>query len=255
MANGALSAPLSAPTGESAIFAELVRTRRSARDFLPDAIAPELLDAILADAHASPSWSNTQPYRLAIASGNIKDQLKTALCERFDTAMKVQRGGWLAKLKLLATRNGLPDGDFKVNFEYPKALQPARRATGHGLYKLLGIGRDDHAAREMQMRKNFEFFGAPTVIFIFVHSGLREFSVLDAGIYLQSLMLSAHANGLATCAQGALATWGGPVRAAFEVPADYKLICGLSLGYASSEAVNQFNPGRSEQHSLLIAAK
>ena len=244
-----------APTHASSAFADLVRTRRSARDLLPDRIAPELLDAVLADASASPSWSNTQPYRLAIASGNLKDQLKLELCERFDIAMKAQRGGWRGKLSLLATRKGMPDGDFKVNFEYPKELQPARRATGHGLYKLLGIARDDHAARELQMRKNFEFFGAPTVIFIFVHAGLREFSVLDAGIYLQSLMLSAHANGLATCAQGALATWGGPVRAAFDVPADYKLICGVSMGYASSDAVNQFNPGRGEPKSLLIAAK
>ncbi len=246
---------LSAPTGESAVFADLVRTRRSARDFLPDAIAPELLDAILADANASPSWSNTQPYRLAIASGNIKDKLKAELCERYDIAMKVQRGGWMAKLKLLVSRHGLPDGDFKVNFEYPKALQPARRATGHGLYKLLGIARDDHAARAMQMRKNFEFFNAPTVLFIFVHAGLHEFSVLDAGIYLQSLMLSAHANGLATCAQGALATWGGPVRAAFEVPADYKLICGVSMGYASSDTVNQFNPGRAPAAAQLLPVK
>jgi len=40
-----------------------------------------------------------------------------------------------------------------------------------------------------------EFFGAPTVIFLFVHSKLKEFSVLDAGGFLQTLMLSAHARG------------------------------------------------------------
>jgi len=49
-------------------------------------------------------------------------------------------------------------------------------------------------------------------LFLFVHRGLREFSVLGTGIYLQTLMLSAQAHGLATCAQGAKATWAGPVR-------------------------------------------
>lgn len=242
-------------TNASATLAEIIRARRSARDFLPDPVPQQLLDSVLADANWSPSWSNTQPYRLAIASGVIKDQLKAELCERFDIGMKAQRGGLAGKLRLLATRHGLPDGDFKVNFEYPQELQPARRATGHKLYELLAIRRGDHAAREHQMRKNFEFFGAPTAIFLFVHEGLREFSVLDAGIYLQTLMLSAQAHGLATCAQGALATWGGPVREKFAVPEHYKLICGVSIGYASTHPVNQFNPGRCEPPSLVIPPK
>ena len=158
----------------------------------------------------------------------------------------------MGKLKLLATRVGLPDGDFATNFEYPEDLQPRRRATGHGLYELLGIGRKDLAAREAQLRKNFEFFGAPTAIFVFVHSGLRELSVLDAGIFVQTLMLSAHAHGLGTCAQGALATWAGPVRDAFDIPKPYKLICGVSLGYPSEHVVNGFNPGRSDAGELLL---
>ncbi|MBK8070511.1 MAG: nitroreductase [Ramlibacter sp.] len=226
------------------MLGELLRSRRSVRDFLPRPIAPELLQAVLADANTAPSWSNTQPWRVAVASGAVRDQLQSALCERYDTATRAQRGGWLGKLRLLVTPGAMPDGDFKTNLAYPQDLQPRRRDTGHGLYALLGIARNDHAAREQQMRRNFEFFGAPTVLFVFVHAGLREFSVLDAGIWLQSLMLSAQAHGLATCAQGALATWAGPVRAAFDVPPHYKLICGVSIGYASEHPVNRFNPGR-----------
>jgi nitroreductase len=240
------------------ILSNLIQTRRSVRDFLPTPIPQDVLDAVMADANQAPSWSNTQPYRLAIATGAVRDQLQTELATRFDKGMAAQRGGWLGKAKLLLTRDGLPDGDFTTNFEYPQDLQPRRRATGHGLYELLGIGRKDHAAREAQMRRNFEFFGAPTAIFVFVHSGLREFSVLDAGIFTQTLMLSAHARGLGTCAQGALATWAGPVRQAFDIPKPYKLICGLSLGYPSEHAVNGFNPGRGDglelslKHSLSI---
>jgi nitroreductase len=102
------------------------------------------------------------------------------------------------------------------------------------------------------MRRNFEFFGAPTALFLFAHRGLCEFPVLDAGVYLQTLMLSAHARGLATCAQGALATWAGPVRAAFDIPAPYRLICGVSIGYASAHPVNGFNPGRAAATLLGI---
>ena len=76
------------------------------------------------------------------------------------------------------------------------------------------------------------------------HGDLGTFAALDAGIMLQTLMLSAKSHGLATCAQGALATWGSPIRDEFDIPAGYKLLCGLSIGYASDDKVNSFNPGR-----------
>ena len=236
----------------AAVLSDIIRARRSVRDFLPDPIPADLLDAVLADANWSPSWSNTQPYRIAIASGDLAQRLKSELGERFDLAMKAQQGGLWGRLKLLVTRKGLPDGDFATNFEYPADFQPRRRATGHGLYELLGIARHDNAARSRQMRRNFEFFGAPTVMFVFAHQGLREFSILDAGIFIQTLMLSAQAHGLATCAQGALATWAGPVRDAFAIPGHYRLICGLSIGFASAQQINSFNPGRGEVRELLI---
>lgn len=234
------------------VVSRLLRTRRSVRDFRPDPIPAEMLNAVLADAVNAPSWSNTQPYRLAIASGELREQLKRELTARYDAGQRALAGGVIGRLRALVTRYGLPDGDFATNFDYPDDLLAARRATGFGLYKLLGIDRKDFAARNAQMRKNFAFFGAPTVMFVFVHGGLREFSVLDAGIFLQSLMLAAEARGLATCAQGALATWAGPVKDAFEVPKGYKLVCGLAMGFASTHPVNHYNPGRASPESLLL---
>ena len=236
-------------------LAELLRQRRSVRDFRAEAISDAILDAVLADANCSPSWSNTQPYRIAIASEALRDKLAQKLTARFDAGAKALGGGAIGKIRAWLTREGMPDGDFNVHFEYPADLLARRRATGFGLYQLLGIDRYDMAARNAQMRRNFEFFGAPTVMFIFVHGGLREYAVLDAGIFLQSLMLSAESHGLATCAQGALATWAGPVKAAFEVPANYKLLCGLSIGYASDHPVNQYHPGRGSVEDLRIAPR
>jgi hypothetical protein len=47
-----------------------------------------------------------------------------------------------------------------------------------------------------------------------------------------------------------LATWAGPVRKAFDIPAPYRLICGVPIGYASAHAVNGFNPGRAPPSTL-----
>lgn len=219
-------------------LARLLRTRRSVRDFSDRELPAELLAAILDDARWAPSWSNTQPYKIAVASGELKERIKAQLLARYDAAQEA-----------------LPDGDFNTRIDYPQELTPRRRATGFGLYATLGIAREDSAARNRQMRRNFEFFGAPTVLFIFVREELDAWSILDAGLLLQSLMLAAQARGLGSCAEGALATWAGPVRAAFEVPPAYKLLCGVALGWPSAHTVNAYNPGRIEVADMLLAAR
>lgn len=225
-------------------FSELLRGRRSTRDFTNQQVPPAVLERILEDAIWSPSWSNTQPYVFAVATGEKLERLRAAYTDLFDESLPVQQGSRWAKIKMALTRKGAPDGDFRTTIPYPQELVPYRRATGFGLYELLGINRKDRAARDLQMRRNFEFFGAPVAIFIFVHEGLKQWAVQDGGIVLQSLLLSAHANGLGACAQGAIATWASPLRAEFDVPAHYKFTCAVALGYPSEEPINSYNPGR-----------
>ena len=108
----------------------------------------------------------------------------------------------------------------------------------------MGIDRADQAARKRQLIANYNFFGAPTVIYLFAHDSMREYGFLDSGIFLQNLMLAASARGLGTCAQGSLAKWSGIIRKEFEIPEGYKFLCGVSIGYPSDAPVNSFNPGR-----------
>jgi nitroreductase len=231
---------------------ELLSRRRSVRDFLPDPIPEQVLEEVLSDALRAPSWSNTQPYWLAVASGDCRASLSEELCQRFDAATRARDGGLVAKARVLLTRRGLPDGDFEVPTTYPADLQPRRQAVGRALYETLGIAREDGPARDRQLRRNFEFFGAPTAIFVFVHAGLREYSVLDAGVMLQTLMLSATARGLGTCAQGALAHWASPVRAEFQIPKAARLLCGVAIGYPSDHPVNGLTTSRAPLAEILL---
>jgi nitroreductase len=244
---------VSADAEVGAALRALLRERRSVRDFSPQPVASALLQDVLDDAHWAPSWSNTQPYRVAVAQGPLRDRLASQLLALHDAGIRLGRLPLpLRALAALLRRRGIPDGDFPVRVRYPEDLQARRRATGFGLYARLGIAREDQRARTAQMRRNFEFFGAPVALFVFVHAGLGVWSVLDAGCFVQSLLLAAHARGLGTCAQGALAAWASPVRAAFAVPASHRLLCGIALGYASDHTVNQFNPGRVGVDELLI---
>lgn len=224
-------------------------SRRTTRDFLPTPVAPELIDQLLTDGITAPSWSNTRPYLVAVASGEKRDRISAEFCARWDAVVAAKQGGvagWKAKLRLVLTRYGLPDSDYRVYRPYPPELKARARRVGAALYQALGVARDDRPARDAQWRRNYEFFGAPVSLFVFTHSGLGEYSVSDAGLFMQNLMLSAHAHGLGSCAQGASALWAKPVRAEFEIPKGYKLLCGIALGYPSEDSVNAFQAERLE---------
>jgi len=230
-------------------FSALVQARYSVRDFRPDPVPEGVLDAILDDARYSPSWSNTRPYCLAVASGERRDRLRDAYVRAFDASLGLQHRKPAAIARAVLTRTW-PDADFKTWGRYPSDLRERSTKVGVGLYQHLGIARGDRAARDAQARRNCEFFGAPTVALVFVHEALLPFSAHDAGLMLQTLMLSATAHGVGSCPLGVLATWRSPADAEFEVPKHYKLITGLALGYASDDHVNDF---RAEHPPVTLA--
>lgn len=221
-------------------FEAVLHRRRSVRAFRPDPVPEDLLAEVLDDAAQAPSWSNTRPYMLAIATGERAERVRAAYAAEFDRSAAAQRGDKAAMAKLALT-GGMPDGDYKVWAPYPADLRMRSVRLGKALYTHIGIPRGDKAARDAYNRRNGEAFGAPVIGFVLVHSGLMPFAAMDAGLMLQTLFLSATAHGLATCPIGMLAAWRRPIDAEFDVPEDYKLITGFALGYADEEApINVF---------------
>ena len=236
-------------------FNDVIRARHSVRAFTDQPVSDDQLQALLNLATTAPSWSNTQPYQIAIARGKVLESLRQELPLRFDKLAELQKASMVKKALAWFRKDGIPDGDFRPVVDYPEDLQPRRVATGRGLYELLDIGRQDKQARHEQMRDNFRFFSAPVAIFVFIHEGLGVYSALDAGIFLQNLMLAATDAGLGTCAQGALGLWRSPLEQHFQLPDNYKLLCGLSLGYEADTRINQFRPDRQPLSELLIKEK
>jgi nitroreductase len=160
---------------------EFVASRRTTRDFLNKEVPDSLIDELLTDAMTAPSWSNTRPYLVGIAKGEKRDRISKELLNRWKVAGKALRGGWLGKAKLLFTRYGLPTSDYKVFRPYPRELVPRQQRVGAELYGLLGIRRDDQAARQAQWARNYEFFGAPVELFVFTQVlGSTRFSMLGS---------------------------------------------------------------------------
>jgi nitroreductase len=233
-------------------FSQFLASRRSTRDFLPTTVAPEIIEQILKDSLTAPSWSNTRPFKVAVATGESRERISQEFLARWSVLSKIMRKGILNKLRIVYSRYGLPTSNRSIAKPYPAELKPRAERVGREMYETFGVVRGDRTGRDQQWAKNYSFFGAPVELFIYVHKSLHIYAASDAGLMMQNLMLSAHAHGLGTCAQGAVAIWDDVVRKEFDVPKGYRLLCGIALGYPSDSSVNQFKANRINVDELIV---
>jgi nitroreductase len=76
------------------IWSNFVASRRTTRDFLPTSVPTELIDQLLTDAMTAPSWSNTRPYLVGVATGEVRDRISKELLSRWAEAGKALKGGF-----------------------------------------------------------------------------------------------------------------------------------------------------------------
>jgi nitroreductase len=165
------------------------------------------------------------------------------------------RKGFIHKLRIIYSRYGLPTSNRSIAKPYPAELKPRSERVGRELYELFGVKRGDRTARDQQWAKNYSFFGAPVELFIYIHKSLHIYSASDAGLMMSNLMLSAHSHGLGTCAQGAVAIWNDAVRREFDISKDYRLLCGIAIGYPSDSPVNSFQAHRIDVEEMVVTPR
>jgi nitroreductase len=206
---------------------EALSKRKSTRAFLARAVDRALIEQILDAARHAPSGANTQPWQVAVVSGARKRQLEQRIEQAF--------------------RDGVTAGmDYQYYpVEWAEPYRSRRRDCGLQLYGALDIERRDKQRQREQWAANYRAFDAPIVLFFFMDAGLQTGSFLDYGMFLQSLMLAAVENGLATCPQAALAEYPALVKQMLGYPDDSILICGMALGYEDPTApVNGYRTSR-----------
>jgi nitroreductase len=96
-----------------------------------------------------------------------------------------------------------------------------------------------------QHQQNFRFFDAPVGLIFTIDKVMGRGSLLDYGMFLQTLMVAARSRGLHTCPQAA---WNNFAKIALPLVGagdNEMMVCGMSLGYADTSAqVNTFQTTR-----------
>jgi len=206
----------------------------SVRAFLPDDIPRETLMQVLDVASRAPSGVNTQPWKVYVLQGATRDALVSKVCAAHDAVR--------ADPSLAA--------EYQEAYAYypEKWVSPyieRRRENGWGLYGLLGIGKGDKDKMHTQQQRNYQFFGAPVGLMFTIDRVLGRGSMLDYGMFLQSIMVAARGHGLHTCPQAAWNGFAKIILPHIGAGEEEILVCGMSLGYADPSAlVNSFHTPR-----------
>lgn len=212
---------------------EALQKRKSTRAFLSKEVELEKINTILDAACHAPSGVNTQPWQVAVVAGEAKVKLQAQIEDAF-------RNGDKGK----ADYQYYPD-------EWVQPYASRRKECGLLMYKTLGITREDKARQVDQWAANYRAFDAPVMLLFFLDDVMQAGSYIDYGMFLQSVMLAAVDQGLATCPQASIADYPELIKAELGYPEETVLLCGMALGYEDKDAlVNSYRTSREDVASF-----
>ncbi len=201
---------------------DAITSRRSIRAFLPTPVPQQTITDILRVAARAPSGTNTQPWKVHVLTGAAKDRLGAAIKAAFDDP--AERARHTEEYAYYPT-------------EWRSPYVDRRRKVGWDLYGLLGIGKTDKVRMHAQHGRNYAFFDAPVGLIFTIDRVMQQGSWLDYGMFLQNIMVAARARGLDTCPQAAFTQFHRIIERELGLGADEIVVCGMSLGHADPQAV------------------
>lgn len=208
---------------------EAIKNRKSIRAFKNKPVPKALLSKIMEAALWAPSWANSQPWEFAIVGG---ETLQTLAEELFQLGQSEVPG----------------NPDRPMPEKWPDINMNRIRQLGTKMFDALAIPREDKERRKQHYSRNYRFFGAPNIIYIYIDKELGAYSMLDVGIIAQNIALLATAEGLGTCFLASSARYADAVHEMTGIPKSKDIIIGLAIGYPDTD--DPTHPFRSDRGKL-----
>jgi nitroreductase len=212
----------------SGAVAKALVERRAIRRYLPQPVPDEAVREILSEARWAPSASNTQSTYVYVLEGEPLARLKADMRAYAESeappAPDLGSGQpWQGKLK---TRQ---EALFKTRMEFIAAenakagLQPPDPPVPPAV-------------------ASAEVFGTSVLLVLATDKGIAlPYGCFDAGLFAQSIALSAHEHGLGTCIAGSIVRYADLVRKVVPGLDDKDIVISIALGYPDMSApVNRF---------------
>ncbi|MDY6844022.1 MAG: nitroreductase [Thermodesulfobacteriota bacterium] len=196
---------------------EAIKMRKSIRGYKADPIPKDILHALLEISLRSPSAMNTQPWEIAVITGEPLENIRKGTIEAL-------------------TSGQMPVSDLPQGKSFEGIYKERQRELGFELYGLMGIAREDKEKRNEWTMKGLRTFEAPAIIIISADESLdisRTFC--DIGALIQTICITAVDYGLGTCINGQGIMFPQVIRKFVPIPESKKMYMCISIGYPDWE--------------------
>ena len=203
-------------------FKALMQERHSVRNFQNKEIPENLIKEIISVAQRAPSWENSQPWNVYIATGEVLEQIRKEYREKGEQNIK-----------------GYADMNPGHRTNYSKQSQKNMEDQNKAFAEFT---EDPKFEKFMESVRNLYY--SPMVVYFTLNKGYIPYSVYDVGAFGMSLMLAAKDYGVDSLIAYSLVTYPDVLRKYLKVPDDEDIIEGIALGYEEDKNINKFRSTR-----------
>ena len=207
-----------------------ISERKSVRSFKPDPIPKERIEEILKLTIHAPSAINLQPWEFVVVTGEKKERLGRRLIKAY-------------KEEQIACS--------------PGNVKPLPKTYGKRGAKTLELMKPFFEEMRVDINQyvnegSCNFYGAPVAILLCLDDSFPKARMVDIGIALGYLILTAHEFGLATCPIGLITAYDDEIKDLLNIPENKKVVIGVALGYPDSDIpINRFKSPRDNLEKFI----
>jgi len=209
---------------------KVIEERKSIRAFKPDPVPREKIEEILKLSIHAPSAINLQPWEFVVVAGEEKERLGRRLIKAY-------------KEKQIACSPGnikpLPKTFGKRGAKTLELMKP--------FFEEMGVSPD-----QFINEGSCNFYGAPVAILICLDDSFPKARLVDIGIALGYLVLTAHEFGLGTCPIGLIIAYEDEIKELLNIPENKNVAISVALGYPDSDIpINRFKSQRDHLETFI----
>lgn len=212
-----------------------IKQRHATRLFDAEKPVPaKVLEQVVSLAQLAPSWVDSQPWKIYIATGQTLARIKQAHLQNYQ---KAGQSDWPTT----------PRQNWALFPRQNMARQTRKTAQFWQRPALKGLKRTDLQAR---------LFDAPVLCYLTLAQNANNWSKYDLGAFGQTLMLAAQGLGLSSMPAYEIVRFPAAIRKLMPIPNNEAICMGIALGYPDRKTmVNAYRAPRVDLSQLLTIKK
>ena len=201
-------------------YSDVVKNRISIRWFKDDPIPNEDLRAIIEEAAQAPSWVNSQPWQVYMATG--------------ETLQNIKAEHWkLSKEEVDPNPVLIP-----MSREH---WAPQQQQNMADMYSgIVGMMQEKGMDPDTFTVANTSLFNAQAIAYLAIADGSSEWSIMDLGGYSYGLMLAAANRGIDSIPAYEFVRYPKHLASHLDVEDGYSVVMGVGLGYRADVPLNDW---------------